>query len=221
MIEGILGKKIGMTQIFSEDGTLVPVTVIQAEPCYVVNRKTSGRDGYEAVALGAGVKREKNTTRPMRGVFSKAKTPCLYHLVEFSCEPGDEYKPGSTVKCSEVFEVGDIVDVSGRSKGKGFQGAVKRWHFSGGPKSHGSMHNRAPGSIGQSSYPSRVFKGMKMAGHMGDSRVTVENLRIVGVRPEDNVLLVRGAIPGPVNSYMLIKRSVKKGKKKETVKKGP
>ncbi|HLC18540.1 MAG TPA: 50S ribosomal protein L3 [Thermodesulfobacteriota bacterium] len=219
MIEGIFGKKIGMTHIFSDDGTQVPVTVIQTEPCFVVQRKTSERDGYEAVKLGAGEKREKNTSMPMRGVFKKAGTPNLYHLAELGCDPDDKYRPGETVKCSDVFEVGDMVDVSGRSKGKGFQGAVKRWGFSGGPASHGSMHNRGPGSIGQSSYPSRVFKGMKMAGHMGDATVTVQNLKIVDIKPDENILLVMGAVPGPVNSYMLIKRSLKKGIKRTPEKK--
>ncbi|GMR04876.1 MAG: 50S ribosomal protein L3 [Thermodesulfobacteriota bacterium] len=210
MIEGIFGKKIGMTHIFAENGAEVPVTVIKAEKCYVVQRKVKGRDGYEAVKLGVAEKKEKRTTKPMRAVFAKAKTPPLYHIAEFSCDEGDNYSAGSVVKCSEVFKTGDYVDVSGRTKGKGFQGSMKRWGFHGGPASHGSMHGRAPGSIGQSAYPSRVFKGIKMAGHMGNTDVTIQNLEIVDIREEENLLLVKGAVPGPVNGYIKIKRALKK-----------
>ncbi len=210
MIEGIFGKKIGMTHIFAEDGTDVPVTVIKTDTCYIVQRKVNERDGYEAVQLGTEVKLEQRTTRPLSGHFKKAGTPCLYHLAEFKCDTGDEYKPGQALNCADVFKVGDFVDISGRSKGKGFQGSMKRWGFSGGPRSHGSMHGRAPGSIGQSSDPSRVFKGMKMAGHQGNKKTTVQNIKIVGISPEENILLVKGAVPGPPNSYVLIKRALKK-----------
>ncbi len=210
MIEGIFGKKIGMTHIFAEDGTDVPVTVIKTDTCYIVQTKVNERDGYEAVQLGTEVKLEQRTTRPLSGHFKKAGTPCLYHLAEFKCDTGDEYKPGQTLNCADVFKVGDFVDISGRSKGKGFQGSMKRWGFHGGPRSHGSMHGRSPGSIGQSSDPSRVFKGMKMAGHQGNRKVTVQNIKIVGISPEENILLVKGAVPGPPNSYVMIKRALKK-----------
>lgn len=210
MIEGIFGKKIGMTRVFAEDGSELQVTVIKTEPCYVVQRKVKGRDGYEAVKLGAAEKKEKRETKPMRGVFKKAKTPCLYHLAEFSCDESDEYKAGSVVKCADLFKTGDYVDVSGRTKGKGFQGGMKRWGFHGGPASHGSMHGRSPGSIGQSSWPSRVFKGLKMAGHMGNTDVTTQNMMIVDIRPEEELLLIKGAVPGPVNGYIKIKRALKR-----------
>ncbi len=210
MIEGILGKKIGMTHVFAEDGTEVPVTVIKTDSCYVVQRKVNERDGYEAVQLGVGEKLEQRTTNPLKGHFKKAGTPCLYNLVEFKCSSEDEYKPGQVVKCVDVFKVGDFVDVSGTSKGKGFQGAIKRWGFSRGPQSHGSGHGRAPGSIGQSSDPSRVFKGMKLPGHMGNKRITVQNIRVVEISPEENILLVKGAVPGPPNGLVHIKKAKKK-----------
>jgi len=211
MVEGIFGKKLGMTHIYAEDGAQVPVTVIGADPCYVVQRKTRERDGYDAVQLGFEEKKESRTTRPMRGHFKKAGTPCLYRLSEFRGTGLDDLKPGSRVSCSDVFSVGDYVDVSGVSKGKGFQGTMKRHGFGGGRASHGSMHNRGPGSIGQSSYPSKTFKGIRMAGHMGSASVTIENLRIVDIKPEMNVILVGGAVPGPVNGYVVIRKAVKKG----------
>jgi large subunit ribosomal protein L3 len=210
MIEGILGKKIGMTHVFAEDGTEVPVTVIKTDPCHVVQRKVNERDGYEAVQLGMGEKKEQRTTKPLRGHFKKAGTPCLYNLVEFECSSEDDYKPGQVINCSDIFKVGDFVDVSGTSKGKGFQGAIKRWGFSRGPQSHGSGHGRAPGSIGQSSDPSRVFKGMKLPGHQGNKRITVQNIKVVEISPEENILLLKGAIPGSVNSLVQIKKAIKK-----------
>ncbi len=210
MIEGIFGKKIGMTHVFAEDGAQVPVTVIQTGPCYVVARKTGARDGYEAVQLGMGEKKEKNTSKAMRTVFAKAGTPVLRRLGEFRCDEADEYKPGTLIKCEDLFKPGDYVDVSGRTKGKGFQGGMKRWGFHGGPGSHGSMHGRAPGSIGQSAWPSRVMKGLKMAGHMGNRRRTTQNLQVVAVRPDDGVILVKGAVPGSVNSILRIKKAFKK-----------
>ena len=211
MIEGIFGKKIGMTQIYDPDsGVATPVTVIKTEPCYVVQRKTSEREGYEAVLLGTCEKKEKRTTRPMRGVFKKAGTPNLRILKEFRCEAGDEYRPGTTVRCADLFKAGQFVDITGRTKGKGFQGTVRRWGFAGGPASHGAMHGRRPGSIGQSSYPSRVFKGLRMAGHMGAREVTVQNLEIIEVRPDEDILVVKGAVPGAAGTYLAIKRSLKK-----------
>lgn len=210
MIEGILGKKIGMTHIYSEEGAMVPVTVVSTGSCYVVQKKTRENDGYEAIQLGFGVKKDSRVNKPMKGHFSKAGTPSLYRLMEVKGTELDNYKPGQAVNCSEVFKVGDNVDVIGKSKGKGFQGSMKRHNFSGGAESHGSMHNRAPGSIGSSSDPSRVYKGMRMAGHMGSRNVTVQNLKVVGIRVEENVLLIQGAVPGAVNSYVVVKKAVKK-----------
>lgn len=210
MIDGILGKKIGMTSIFSENGAQVPVTVIKTDSCFVVQRKVSERDGYEAVQLGVEEKKDSRATKAMRGHFKKAGTPCLYRLVEFRCAPDDEYKPGQAINCADLFKAGDFVDIKGTSKGKGFQGSMKRWGFGGGKRTHGSMHGRGPGSIGQSSDPSRVFKGMRMAGHMGDSTVTIQNLKVVDVKGDENLLLIKGSVPGAVNGYLMIKKALKK-----------
>jgi len=210
MIEGIFGKKVGMTQIFAEDGTQIPVTVIKTGPCYVVARKTSVRDGYDAVQLGIGDKKEKNTSKAMKKVFANAGTPILASLGEFKCLDSDEYSPGSLIKCEDVFADGDFVDVSGTTKGKGFQGGMKRWGFHGGPGSHGSMHGRTPGSIGQSAWPSRVRPGIKMAGHMGSRTRTTQNLKVVNIRPDEGVILIRGAVPGAVNGLVKIKKAFKK-----------
>ncbi|MFQ5736791.1 MAG: 50S ribosomal protein L3 [Thermodesulfobacteriota bacterium] len=210
MIEGILGKKLGMTHVYSETGAQIPVTVVKAGACHVVQRKTVEKDGYDAVQIGFGEKKEHRVNRPMTGHFKKAGTPCVYTVAEFRGESLDELKPGTVVNCADVFKVGDFVDVSGKSKGKGFQGSMKRHNFGGGRASHGSMHNRAPGSIGQSSDPSRVFKGMRMAGHMGDAKVTVQNLKVVDIRAEENVLLISGAVPGAINGLVVIKKAHKK-----------
>ncbi|MFQ5354439.1 MAG: 50S ribosomal protein L3 [Thermodesulfobacteriota bacterium] len=210
MIEGIFGKKIGMTHVFAEDGAEIPVTVIKTGPCYVVARKVSSRDGYEAVQLGIGDKKEKNTSAAMKKVFANAKTPNLAVLGEFKCLDTDEYKPGSIVKCEELFQAGDFVDVTGKTKGKGFAGGMKRWGFHGGPGSHGSMHGRAPGSIGQSAWPSRVMRGLKMAGHMGSRNRTTQNLKIVAIRAEEGLVLIKGAVPGAVNGLVRIQKARKK-----------
>jgi len=198
---GILGKKIGMTQVYLEDGRVIPVTVIEAGPCTVVQVKTPEKDGYEAVKVGFGEARKaKRVTRPQAGVFKKAGTPSFRHLKEFKVAG---LKVGDTIKV-DSFEKGDFVHASGVSKGKGFQGVMKRHNFKGGPSGHGSMFNRAPGSIGASSYPSRVWRGMRMAGHMGSDRVTVQNLQVVEVMPEKNLLLIRGAVPGGTNAIIEI-----------------
>jgi large subunit ribosomal protein L3 len=200
---GILGKKLGMTQIFSEDGKIVPVTVIEAGPCCVVQVKTPEKDKYEAVKVGfLEVRKDKNIPKPVRGVFKKAGTPVFRMMKEF---PMTGLNIGDMIK-AEAFNKGDIVTVSSISKGKGFQGVMKRHKFKGGPGSHGSMFNRAPGSIGASSFPSRVWRGMRMAGHMGNVRVTVRNLTIVDVRPEQNIILIKGAVPGPANSIVEIRK---------------
>ncbi len=200
---GIIGKKLGMTQIFSEDGKLIPVTVIEAGPCCVVQVKTIERDGYEAVKVGfIEERKEKNINKPLRGIFKKAGTPMFRILKEFKITG---LKVGDIIK-ADVFNKGDIVNISGISKGKGFQGVMKRHNFRGGPGSHGSMFNRAPGSIGASSFPSRVWKGKRMAGHMGSERVTIRNLKVVDVRPEQNLILVKGAVPGAINSILEIRK---------------
>ncbi|HAK88107.1 MAG TPA: 50S ribosomal protein L3 [Nitrospiraceae bacterium] len=198
---GIIGKKLGMTQVFTEDGKMVPVTVVEAGPCCVVQVKTPGKDGYEAVKVGfIEAMKEKNISKPDAGVFKKAGTKAFKILKEF---PMSGLNVGDMIK-AENFNKGDVVTVSGISKGKGFQGVMKRHNFKGGPGSHGSMFNRAPGSIGASSFPSRVWRGIRMAGHMGSERVTVSNLTVVDVRPEQNLILIEGAVPGAANSILEI-----------------
>ena len=207
MGSGLIGKKIGMTSIFTDDGKNIPCTVIEAHPNVVTQVKASdGSDGYSAVQLAYGERKEKRTSKAMMGHFEKAGTTSKKKLVEFRDFPGDEIGLGDEMRVEDVFEEGDVVDVVGTSKGKGFQGVVKRHGFGGvGMQTHG-QHNRqrAPGSIGQSSDPSRVFKGVRMAGHMGNERVKMRNLEVIRVYPEHNVLLVKGAIPGPKNGFVEI-----------------
>ncbi len=199
---GILGKKLGMTQIFTEDGRACPVTVIEAGPCCVVQVKTADRDGYEAVKIGFLEVKEKKLNKPESGVFKKAGVKPCRILKEY---PISGLKVGEFLTV-EKFAKGDRVSVSGISKGKGFQGVMKRHHFSGGPGSHGSMFNRAPGSIGASSYPSRVWKNQGMPGHMGSERVTVKNIEVVDVRADQNLLLIKGAVPGGTGTIVEIKK---------------
>lgn len=205
MIRGLIGKKVGMTQVFAEDGQLVPVTVIQAGPCLVVQKKTSDRDGYDAVQLGLVEKvSNRRMTQPVRGHFEKANVPPSRTLAEFDYE--GEANVGDKVLV-DIFQPGDTIDVVGRSKGKGFQGVVKRHGFAGGRASHGSMFHRAPGSIGASAFPSRVMKGMRMGGRMGGDQVTVKNLRVTKIDPENNLLYIRGAVPGGRNAVVVIRLS--------------
>ncbi len=213
MSPGILGKKIGMTQIFRADGQVVPVTLVKAGPCVVTQRKTPTTDGYDAVQLGlVEFAKAKNITKPMAGHLKKSGADGVRFQREFRLATGDsDLKAGDRILVTE-FKPTDKVDVTGVSKGRGFAGFVKRHHFRGGEGSHGSMFHRAPGSIGSSSFPSRVFPGMRMAGHMGDAQVTVRNLEVVQVDSEDNVLMVKGAIPGPNGSYVMVKRSRRMGK---------
>ncbi len=202
---GILGKKIGMTNIFTEHGDAVPCTVIEAGPCYVTQIKTKEKDGYEAVQLGFDEKKERLVNRPMKGHFTKAGVKPTRILQEFKGFHISALKVGAEIKLDTLFSAGDKVKVSGTSKGKGFQGVVKRHHFAGGSRTHGqSDRERAPGSIGSSSFPSRVFKGLRMAGRMGGERVSIRNLKILKVIPESNIILVQGSIPGAVNSYVEI-----------------
>jgi large subunit ribosomal protein L3 len=213
MINGIIGKKVGMTQIFAADGTVTPVTVIKAGPCVVVQKKTAaGRDGYNAVQLGLVEDKPvklKNVNKPMRGHFEKTGggVPPTRILKEFRLEDSaDPTSVGDKVLVDQ-FADGDPIEVIGRSKGRGFAGTVKRHHFSRGPESHGSMNVRAPGSIGQSAYPSRVIKGTRSSGHMGDVRVTVKGLTVARVDVENNLLMVRGAVPGATGSVVIIKKA--------------
>ena len=208
MAPGILGKKIGMTQIFDAEGRVVPVTVLQAGPCVVVQRKNVDRDGYEAIQVGlVDFMREKLVKKPQRGHFAKADVAPMRFLREFRLEDGDDgFQPGDRI-LAEHFKPSERVSITGTSKGKGFQGVVKRHGFRGGGKTHGSMFHRAPGSIGQSAWPSRVFKGVRLPGRMGGDRVTVSGLEIVEVQPDDNVILVRGAVPGPNGGYVSIRRA--------------
>jgi large subunit ribosomal protein L3 len=208
MSPGILGKKIGMTQMFRPDGQVVPVTLLKAGPCMVVQRKTPTTDGYDAVQLGLVENiKEQRINKPTAGHLKKAGVGGSRFLREFTLRPGDDdLKTGDQVLVDQ-FKPNDKVDVIGVSKGRGFAGLVKRHHFGGGAGSHGSMFHRAPGSIGASSFPSRVLPGMRMAGHMGSARVTVRNLEVVEVDTEDNVLVVKGAVPGPNGGYVVVRRA--------------
>jgi len=202
---GLLGKKIGMTSIFDESGQVIPCTVIEAGPCYVTQVKVGDRDGYTAVQLGFDEKKERLVVKPLRGHFAKAGTKAMTFVREFRTAGGDELQPGQEIRVDTVFAKGDVVSIVGTSKGRGFQGVVKRHHFGGGFRTHGqSDRERAPGSIGSSSYPSRVFKGMRMAGRMGGARITVRNLKIVGIIPDSNLLLVKGSVPGAINGFLEI-----------------
>jgi len=207
--KGILGKKIGMTQIFTESGEAVPVTVIEAGPCYVTQVKTEETDGYNAVQLGFEEVKPKRLTKPELGHLQKNNLPPLRHLREIRTDDAASYEVGQTIDVS-IFEEGERVDVTGTSKGRGFAGVVKRHGFGGGPKTHGqSDRHRAPGSIGATSTPGRVFKGLRMAGRMGGERVTVQNLEVMQVDPERNLLVVKGAVPGARGGLLLIRSAVK------------
>lgn len=210
MSPGIIGKKIGMTQVFSADGQVVPVTLLKAGPCVVTQRKTPTTDGYDAVQLGlVEFVKKSRITKPAAGHLKKSGADGVKFQREFKLRPGDaDLKVGDRVLADE-FKPNDKVDVIGVSKGRGFAGLVKRHHFGGGESTHGSMFHRAPGSIGSSSFPSRVFKGMRMAGHMGVARVTVKNLSVVQVDGEDNILMIKGAVPGPNGAYVLVRRTAR------------
>jgi large subunit ribosomal protein L3 len=203
-MSGFLGKKIGMTRIFDDTGNVVPVTVIEAGPCYVTQLKSRQSDGYDAVQLGFSSKKEKQVTRPLAGHFRKAGIQPVRKLTEFEPFRNREIKSGEEIR-ADIFKPGDRIKITGTSKGRGFTGVVKRHHFRGGPVSHGQSDRlRAPGSLGQSSDPSRVYKGLRMAGHMGNSRTSVLNLLVVKVDPENNLLFVKGSVPGARNSYVEI-----------------
>ncbi len=208
MATGILGKKLGMTRIFTQDGQWIDVTLVQAGPCVVIQRKTEKKDGYEAVQVGFEDIKPKRCTKPLKGHFEKAGILPKRFLKEFRVDADNPLKPGDEIKL-DIFKIGDRVDVSGKSKGKGFAGVVKRHGYSGGPGTHGSNFHRRPGSIGQSAYPAEVYKGKGLPGHMGSVRVTVQNLEIVDIVPEKNLLVVRGSIPGANGGLVEIKHTVK------------
>ncbi len=204
MVSTILGRKLGMTQIFDEDDNFVPVTVILAGPCTVSQVKTKETDGYEAVQIGFGALKPKHVNKPMAGHFAKAGVEPMKYLREVRVDDASQYSCGDKVTV-EAFADVKAVDVTGTSKGKGFQGTIKRWNFSRGPMAHGSRNQREPGSIGQCAYPARVRKGLHMAGHMGDERVTVKNLKLVRVDAEQNLMLVKGAVPGGKDAIVSIR----------------
>ncbi len=209
MVNGIIGKKIGMTQLFLEDGTVEPATVLQAGPCVVVQAKTADKDGYESVQLGLVSAKRYKANKPTAGHHKPANVPATRVRREVKRANGaDAPKPGDSIVVASVFNQGERVDVIGTSKGHGFQGVMKRHHFGGGQATHGSMFHRAPGSIGASSYPSRVVKGMRMGGHMGDARVTVRNLKVLRIDAENNLMVVRGAVPGANGGYVVIRKAV-------------
>ncbi len=207
MINGLLGKKVGMTQLLQDDGSVVPVTVIQAGPCVVVQKKTKQKDGYDAVQLGfVEFIKPKRVNQPMTGHFKKTNVAPARFMREIAVQGEEGANPGDKVMVN-IFNANELVHIIGTSKGRGFAGLVKRHHFRGGRATHGSMFHRAAGSIGSSAYPSRVLKGMRMAGHLGNSRVTVQNLRVARIDQENNLLFVRGAVPGPAGGYVVVEKS--------------
>ena len=208
----ILGKKVGMTQVFNENGLSLPVTVIQAGPCPVVQKKSIENDGYTSLKVGFGDVSEKRLNKPDKGLFAKVKVPVRKYLREFRINDVDKYEVGQEIKVSDMFQDGDRIDVCGISKGKGFQGTIKRYGQSGGPETHGSMYHRRVGSMGSNTSPARVFKGKRLPGHMGVDKITVQNLVVVKVDADRNLLLVKGAVPGPKGGLLVIKETVKSGK---------
>ncbi len=208
MKKAILGKKLGMTQIFAEDGTLVPVTVIEAGPCSVVQKKTVEIDGYSAVQVGFVDKKEKKANKPEKGHFAKAGVSVKRYVKEFKLDGAADMNVGDEIKV-DAFESGEMIDVTGTSKGHGYAGTIKRWGTHRGPMTHGSHYHRGPGSLGACSSPSRVFKGKKLPGHYGVETVTIQNLDLVKVDTERNLLLVKGSVPGPKGGLLIIKNAVK------------
>lgn len=213
MAVGILGKKLGMSQVFRDDGRVIPVTVIEAGPCNVLQIKTKAKDGYDAVQIGFGEKKEKNLNKPDMGKFKKINVTPKRFVREIKTAPEQKFELGQQVKV-DIFAAGDAVDVVGTSIGKGFQGGMKRWHWKGGKKTHGSTSHRRVGSIGSSTTPGRVIRGHHMPGRMGGDTVTIQNLEVVKIDPENNLLVVEGAVPGPTNSFLVIKKAKKLAKAK-------
>ena len=201
---GLMGKKIGMTRVYSDNGGAIPVTVIQAGPCVVLQKKTVKKEGYNAVQLGFSAKKDSRMNKPEAGHAGPAGKGGFYHIKEFRVDDPDSYELGQEIKISDLFKIGDLIDVNGRMKGRGFQGVMKRHGFAGGPAGHGSKHHRAPGSIGCSAWPSRVVKGKKMPGHMGTNVVNKKNLTVVDIREDDGVMLVKGSVPGSKQGLLQI-----------------
>lgn len=208
MKKAILGKKLGMTQIFDESGKVIPVTVVEAGPCVVVQKKTVEKEGYDAIQVGFGTLRETLRNKPVKGHFAKAGVSLRRHVKELRLENVSEYEVGQEIK-ADIFAAGEKIDVSGISKGKGFAGVIKRWNFHRGPETHGSKFHRAVGSMGASSDPSRTFKNKRLPGHMGNVNTTVINLTVAKVMPEKNLILIKGGIPGPNKGLVVIRNAVK------------
>lgn len=210
-MKGLIGRKVGMTQIFNEDGVVIPVTVIEVEPNVVAQVKTTEKEGYSAIQIGFGGIKEKNVSKPLKGHFEKAGITAKRRLQEFRLDNSSEFTVGQEIK-ADLFQVGEKVDVTGISKGKGFQGVIKRHGQRSGPSAHGSRYHRRPGSMGAATFPGRVFKGKKLPGHTGNVQITIQNLEVVKVDVERNALLVKGAVPGPKRGLLTIKETVKTGK---------
>jgi len=206
MIKAIVGRKLQMSQIFAEDGTAVPITLIQAGPCTVTQVKTPERDGYSALQIGFGSRKPKNVNKPMKGHLDKVGKGYFEVLREIRMENASDHEVGEDL-AADVFEIGERIDVIGTTKGKGYAGTIKRWGFQRGPSGHGSKNIREPGSTGNATFPGRVIKGKKMPGQKGNKRITVMNLRIIDVRPEENLLIVKGAVPGSQNGIVLIRKT--------------
>jgi large subunit ribosomal protein L3 len=211
VMTGLIGKKVGMTQFYNAEGNLIPVTVIQIGPCVVVQKKESVKDGYNAIQLGFGSKKNQRVNKPEQGHMAKAGKGAFEVLKEFRLDDVSQYQVGQEVKAADLFKAGDRIDVAGTSKGHGFAGVIKRWSFAGFPGSHGTHeYFRHGGSIGNRSYPGRVRKGKKMAGHWGDEQISVQNLEVVDIRPEDHVMLVKGAVPGAKQGIVVVRQAVKR-----------
>lgn len=201
---GLLGRKLGMTRLYTVEGSAVGVTVIKAGPCVVLQKKSADKEGYNALQVGFESQKESRLSKPMLGHFNGAGKGGFYHIGEFKVQDVNQYEIGQEILINDLFKIGDLVDISGLSKGRGYQGVVKRHGFKGGRKTHGSMFHRAPGSIGSSAWPSRVVKGKKMPGHMGDKQITKKNLIIVDIRSDENVLIVKGSVPGSEGGVLRI-----------------
>jgi large subunit ribosomal protein L3 len=209
-MKGLIGKKVGMTQFYNAEGNVIPVTVIQAGPCVVVQKKESTKDGYNALQVGFGSKKNQRVNKPAQGHMAKAGKGAFEVLKEFRVDDVSEYEVGQEIKAADLFKTGDRIDVSGTSKGHGFTGVIKRWSFAGFPGSHGTHeYFRHGGSIGNRSYPGRVRKGKKMAGHWGNEKISVQNLEVVDIRVDDNLMLVKGAVPGAKQGIVVVRRAVK------------
>lgn len=207
MVNKLFGKKLGMTRYFLEEGKYVPVTIIKAGPCVVIQKKSLEKDGYEAIQVGFEIQKEKRLNKSQQGHFKTAGDRFFSHLKEIRVEDADNFELGQEIK-SDIFQIGELVNVTGRSKGRGFSGVIKRWGFSGGKESHGSRSHRVPGSIGASATPGKVFKGKKLPGRMGFQRTTVKNLKVLDVRPEMDIIAIKGPVPGSSNSIVEIKKNV-------------